>query len=74
MSDVMAERAMGRHLAALAAAKGRGWDFSCHSSWCSEQSVFVLRLRRPTEEAHAARTKVGPIEEVLRWGAGEVER
>ena len=71
--DVMAARRLGEALRELEAAKGRGWDFTLHTSFCSEQAeIFVLRLKAPQQVPHAAKTRVGALEEVLRWGAHEV--
>jgi hypothetical protein len=59
-------------LAALAAARRRGWDWVLHTSWCSDLEVYILRVRAPGVRAQASRTRVGGLEEVLRWGAAEV--
>lgn len=61
-------------LDALVTAKARGWDWTLHTSWCSDLQVFILRLRAPGQHAHAARTKVGTFSEVLAWAYGEVGR
>ena len=66
-------RDLGVDLALLGVAKEGGWDWVLHTSWCSAQEVYVLRLRAPGAAPHAAKTKVGDLAGVLRWGAGVVE-
>lgn len=66
---------LGASLWRLARAKEqRGSDVTITSSWCSDQSVWVARVRRKGQHAHAAKTRVGPIAEVLAWAAEEAER
>lgn len=66
---------VGVALARLASARARGWDWTLFTSWCSgpeAHDVFILRLREPGGEAHAAKTKVGALADVLRWGVERV--
>lgn len=66
---------LGASLWRLAKAKEqRGADWTLTSSWCSDQQVFVARVRTRGQHAHAARTKVGPLADVLAWAAAEAER
>lgn len=65
---------IGEALIALESAKLMGWDWTLTSSWCSDMSLFVCRLRRPGQEAHAARTRVGSLEFVLTWAYEEIAK
>ena len=55
------------------AKRERGADWVLHSSWCSNDPIFVARVRL-NGEGGPGTPRVGTLTDVLAWAAAEAER